>query len=150
MAQQTERGVLNSLIEICRDGEKGFDNAAGHVQDEVLRKLFLDVATQRRAFAEALLPHAHRLGGASDSEGSGAARLHRRWMNLRGVLSGHNDLAIVSEAERGEDAALDAYKTALAGVLPPTARDLVEQQCADVQASRDRVYEIDKSRLVAL
>ncbi len=23
MAQQTERGVLNHLIEICRDGEKG-------------------------------------------------------------------------------------------------------------------------------
>lgn len=150
MAQQTERGVLNHLIEICRDGEKGFQNAANHVTDATLRDLLTSMAAQRKAFAEELLPHAQRLGGASGSDGSGAARLHRGWMTLKGALSGHGDLAIITEAERGEDAALGAYKEALAGVLPPTIRDLVERQCTKVQASRDRVYEIDKSRLAAL
>ena len=72
MAQQTERGVLNHLIEICRDGEKGFQNAANHVTDARLRDLLTSMAAQRKAFAEELLPHAQRLGGVSDSDGSGA------------------------------------------------------------------------------
>jgi len=147
MAQQTERAVLNHLIEMCRDGEKGFENAAAHVTDGALRDMFAGMAQQRQAFAEELLPHAHVLGGASESEGSRVARLHRAFTNLKGKLSGHSDLAIVEEAERGEDAALEAYRDALEGVLPPAVRGVVERQCADVQKSRDRVYEIDKSQL---
>ena len=31
MAERTEREVLHHLIEICRDGERGFHAAADHV-----------------------------------------------------------------------------------------------------------------------
>jgi uncharacterized protein (TIGR02284 family) len=150
MAQQTERETLNLLIEICRDGVRGFTNAATHVSSPELQKLFSEVAAQRGEFADTLLVHAQRLGGAAGSEGSGLARLHRGWTNMRGALSGQSDLVVVTEAERGEDAALEVYTEALESVLPPEARDIVEEQCAAIRKSRDRIYEIDKSRLSAV
>ena len=112
--QRTERGVLNHLIETCKDGERGFRYAANHVESPPIKSLFLDIASQRERFAEALLPHAHRLGGGNESHGTAAAALHRGWITLMDALKGHDENAVLHEAERGEDAALAAYRDALA------------------------------------
>ena len=77
MAERTERSVLNHLIETCRDAERGLLLAAEHVQSRELKRLFYRLAEQRRAFANELLPHAHRLGGASTADGTAAAAVHR-------------------------------------------------------------------------
>ena len=138
MAEQTEREVLNHLIETCRDGERGFRHAANHVSDPAVKKLFLGIATERDEFATALLPHAQRLGGTNDTGGSVAAALHRGWMTLTDVVR-HDDAAIVQEAEHGERAALGAYKEALDGALPPPSREVVEQQYSAIKRSHQRV-----------
>jgi uncharacterized protein (TIGR02284 family) len=140
MAQQTERAVLNRLIETCRDGERGFRYAANHVRNPAVKALFLEVAAEREQFAAEILPHAQRLGGASDSDGSLAGALHRGWMTLKDAVTGHDDSAIVREAERGERIALAAYEEALDGMVPPTARDMIERQCAAVRHSHNRVH----------
>ena len=62
MAERNERGVLHHLIEICKDGERGFRTAADHVSAPVLKTLFADLAAQRKQFAGELEPHLHRLG----------------------------------------------------------------------------------------
>lgn len=40
MSARTERDTLNGLIEICRDGARGFRLAADHVADPELKQLF--------------------------------------------------------------------------------------------------------------
>lgn len=140
MAERTERDVLNQLIETCKDGERGFRHAANHVNDASLKALFTEIASQRERFAADLLPHAQRLGGATESDGTTTAALHRGWMSIRDTLSGHDDKAIVREAERGEDAALAAYKDAVEGMLPPATRDLIELQYAEVRKAHDRIH----------
>ena len=82
---------------------------------------------------------AQRLGGASEADGSAAAALHRGWMTIKDTLTGHDDKAIIGEAERGEGAALAAYQDAVDGMLPPTVRDLIEQQYEDIRHSRERL-----------
>jgi uncharacterized protein (TIGR02284 family) len=139
MAQKTERWVLNHLIETCRDGERGFRHAANHVQNAALKALFLEIATQRDAFATALLPHADRLGGPNAGDGSVAGALHRGWMSLKDTLGGHHDEAVLKEAEHGEHSALAAYEDALAGVLAPPTREEIERQCVQVKQSYDKV-----------
>jgi len=57
---RTERGVLNHLIDTCRDGERGFRYAANHVENPAIKALFLDIAAQRGRFADDLTPHARR------------------------------------------------------------------------------------------
>jgi uncharacterized protein (TIGR02284 family) len=139
MAQRTERSVLNHLIDTCKDGERGFRYAADHVTESSLRELFLQIASRRERFAADLLPHAQRLGGATESGGTTAGVVHRGWMTLKDTLTGHNDDAIIREAERGEHAAVAAYKDAVEGMLPPTARDLIERQYTDVRQTHERV-----------
>ena len=144
MAERTEREVLHHLIEICKDGERGFRTAAEQVSAPVLKTLFADLAAQRRQFAAELGPHLQRLGGLADG-GTNAGTLHRGWMVLRGIVPGDYDHAIVTEAERGEHAALNAYKDALNGMLPPTVIDLVEEQRDAIRAANERIRTVDTS-----
>ena len=139
MADRTERSVLNHLIETCKDGERGFRNAAHRVTASSVKAFFTEIASRRERFAADLLPHAQRLGGATESDGTAAGAVHRGWMTLKDALTGHSNEAIIREAERGEDAAVAAYKDALEGMLPPTARDLIERQYADVRQTHERV-----------
>jgi uncharacterized protein (TIGR02284 family) len=139
MADRTERGVLNSLIVACRDADKGFTFAAEHVRSAPVRTLFTELAEERRQFAEALLPHAQRLGGAADGDGSAWATLHRAWMALKDQVA-HQDHTILIEAERGEKAALAAYRDALNGMLPPETREVVEAQEAGIHAALERIH----------
>jgi len=139
MGAQTERWTLNHLIETCRDGERGFRYAANHVSDPAVKALLLEIATERQRFAETLLPHAHRLGGANDADGTVVGALHRGWMTLRDTLTPHDDATIIKEAERGERAALTAYQEALDSMLSPEARELIESQCAQVQQTYSRL-----------
>ena len=142
MAEQTEREVLHHLIEICKDGERGFRTAGEYVDAPALKTLFADLAAQRKQFAEELEPHLYRLGGLPDG-GTNAGTLHRGWMLLRGFVPGRHDHAIVIEAERGEHAALKAYKDALNGMLPPTVTDLVEAQRDAIRDANERIHTVD-------
>ena len=111
MPEHNERWVLNRLIAICRDGERGFRYAANHVRNPTVKATFLEIASQREQFASNILPHAQRLGGATEPDGSLGGALHRGWMTIKDAVGGHDDTAIVREAERGERIALGAYKT---------------------------------------
>jgi uncharacterized protein (TIGR02284 family) len=135
MADRTERGVINHLIEVCRDAERGFRAAAEQVKTEEVKRLFLRLAEQRHAFGEELLPHAYRLGGATVPEGMGIARVHRTWMQLRARLASNPERAVLEEAARGERFALSAYDEAVHDVLPPEARELVEVQDLGVRVA---------------
>ena len=146
MAQRTERVVLNELIETCKDGCLGFADAADRVREPELQGLFRKLSGDRMRFAEALEPHAQRLGGAAAHDGTNAGALHRRWMGVRSALSGHDDHAIVSEALRGDRVTLSAYKDALEGVLLPEIRDLVEAQFAQIQQDHEQLTQHEPSR----
>jgi uncharacterized protein (TIGR02284 family) len=139
MAEWTERSVLNHLIETCKDGERGFRYAANHVTNPTVKALFLKIASEREGFATDLLPHAQRLGGPSDADGTTAGALHRGWITLKDALTGHDERAVIGEAERGEGAAEAVYKDAVEGMLPPTVRDVVQRQYEQVCESHARV-----------
>jgi uncharacterized protein (TIGR02284 family) len=134
---------LNSLVQICRDGEKGFEWAAQNVQDAQLRTLFRDLAAQRGQFAVELENEVVRLGEVPETEGSMMGALHRGWLNLKNAVAGNDDAAIISEAERGEDAAVDAYRDNLEKAMPESTRALVARQYSFVQAAHDRVRAIE-------
>jgi uncharacterized protein (TIGR02284 family) len=143
MAERTERDVLHHLIEVCEDGERGFRAAADHVSDPGLKSLFTELSEERAQFAADLVPHLQRLGGRTDLDGTSAGALHRGWIGLKSLVPGHHDHTIVTEAERGEHAALGAYEEALNGMLPPTVTSLVEGQRDAMQKANERIRSID-------
>jgi uncharacterized protein (TIGR02284 family) len=139
MARPAERAVLNHLIETCRDAERGFRTAAEHVNGAQLRTLFLNLADQRRQFAAALLPHAQRLGGAHVADGTTAAAVHRAWIHLKASIAVDPNRAVLTEAARGEHFAIATYDEAIQDILPPDARDLIEEQDLDVRAAAGEI-----------
>ena len=140
MADHNERWIMNRLIEMCRDEELALQYAADHVKDPSARTLLMEFAARRAQFAADLLPHAQRLGGAEAADGTTRGALHRGWMALKNALSRSSDRAMLTEAEHSEDLALATYERALNEMLPPTARDLVERQCAEIRLAHDRVH----------
>ncbi len=139
MAERTERAVLNELIVTCRDAARGFQWAADHASAPDVRAFLTSAAGERRAFADELIPHAQRLGGEAEGDGSGAAALHRLWMSLKDRFAGNHDQALLVEAERGERIALAAYDDAIQGMIPPDVRDVVEQQRAKMAETHARL-----------
>ena len=145
MTDRSERAVLNHLIETCKDAERGFRHVAEHATDPAVKSLFLDMASQRARFAADLLPHAQRLGGANATEGTTAGALHRTWIDLRSAISRGDSIATVHEAERGEHFSRGVYENALDSMLPPTARELVENQYAELRKTAERLHELEAS-----
>ena len=125
---RTERDILNGLIEICRDGARGFQMAADHVNDPALKRLFTDGACQRAVFAAELLPFAQRLGGESDADGTARGKIHRGLMMIKNAMTVDDEGQVLEEALRGEIAAVAAYAEAITNLLPPNARPVVEKQ----------------------
>ena len=133
--------TLNDLIETCRDGQEGFKEAADNVKAPDLKNFFKQVAQERATCVTELQAEVRRLGGNPDKSGSTAGAMHRAWMNIKGTLTGKDDHAILSETERGEDSAVEAYRDAMKW-LPPNILPIVERQFQSVKQTHDRVKQM--------
>jgi len=128
--------VLNKLIEICLEGELGYQTAADHAQDSRLAGVFRDYSRRRAQYAQELRGHVERLGGAPIRSGSVAASLHRGWIALKSAMSGSDPKAIIAACEAGEHAASATYKAALNSDLDSEIRPVIEAQWFAI----DQVY----------
>ena len=131
--------ILNNLIETCRDGQEGFRTAAESSVRSDLKSLFSNYSQQRAQFAGELQQEVRTLGGDPEKSGSVAGSLHRGWMNIRAAVLGHEEAAIVSECERGEDASVSNYGDAIGKEMPANIRAIVEKQYSEVQAAHDLI-----------
>jgi len=132
--------TINKLIEICRDGQYGFELASKGIDDALLRSELMQYSQQRHEFADDLREAlADVTGESSTDHGSMAGALHRGWINIKQALTSRDRLAILSECERGEDAAVEAYRDAIGTALPDQLAGLVQTQMRAVQRVHDRV-----------
>jgi uncharacterized protein (TIGR02284 family) len=134
--------VLNNLIETCKDGELGFKTAAEGLKSADIKAEFLEYSRQRGEMARVLQNEVRHLGGDPEKSGSVSGSLHRGWLDIKSVITGKDDHAIVAEAERGEDVAKGVYEDALKETLPGTAQIIVQRQAAQVRQIHDAVREI--------
>jgi uncharacterized protein (TIGR02284 family) len=137
--------TLNNLIETCKDGQEGFRQAAEGVKTSELKTLFLTYSQQRAQFAGELQNEVRRLGGDPETTSSTVGALHRGWINLKSAVTGEDEGAIISECERGEDAAVRAYDDALGAGLPNDLREIVMRQVAQVKEAHDRIRALGRA-----
>ncbi len=134
--------TLGNLAEISRDGEQGFRTAAEHAQDPKLKSIFETAAQRRSTGASELESEIESLGGQPPQRGTASGALHRVWTNLKSIVTGHSDKAILEEVERDEDVAKSAYERAIAKPLPPKVHALVDRQYRGVRENHDRVRDL--------
>lgn len=134
--------TLNGLIEVCKDGQEGFKDAAEAVENSRLKTTFYEFSQQRAEFAGVLQECVRRLGGDPEKTSSVGGAMHRAWIDLKSVLTGGSDEAILNECERGEDHAKDAYIKASEEPLPADIADIVRQQSQSVLAAHNRIRDL--------
>src|SRR5574341_2034162 len=130
-------GLLNGLIDTCKNAEKGFHEAAEDIRDAQYRTYFHEFATQRGRFATILQGYVRALGFTPDRKGTMAGIVHRGWINFQAAMK-RNDDAIILECRRGDDMALKHYAKVLQQDLPPNIRRIVELQYQEIKEVYDR------------
>ena len=136
--------TLNQLIQTCKDGEQGFQSAAAGVDDVNLQHLLESYSQQRSEFAAELQLEVERLAQDPAQSGHLAASLHRGWVNMKSVVGGRDESAIIAECERGEDAAVRTYEEALGSALPQDLRAVVERQFIKIKEAHDQIRSLEE------
>jgi uncharacterized protein (TIGR02284 family) len=141
--------ILGGLIEICKDGQQGYKDAADDIKDKnsnkELTKLLMDYSMQREKFMYELQLIVKTFGGDVDLSGSFLGALHRRWMDVRFGIAGNNSEAILKECLRGDKAAISRYKEVIKSDLPEQIKNVINRQLEEISES----YEIISRLLLA-
>jgi uncharacterized protein (TIGR02284 family) len=140
-------GVLNDLIETCKDGEQGFRSAAEKAKASSLKSLFAQYAAQRAEYARELQGLVRQMGGDPATSGHVAGTLHRGWLNLKEALTKNEDKALIDECEAGEDAAVKNYREARSKALPAQVTAIVERQAAGVEEAHRALSDLKHGRV---
>lgn len=131
--------TLNDLIETSKDGEEGFRTCADDVSDPQLKTFFSNRAQSCAAAAVELQDLVRAYGGDPEMSGGLGGALHRRWVDIKALLTGKDVKAVLQECERGEDFAVASYRRALERNLPTQIRAVVERQYQGVMQNHDQV-----------
>jgi len=138
--------TLNDLTEILKDGEHGYKTAAEDAKTSELAGIFSRYSQQRREFASELQARVVGLGANVERHGSVTGSMHRGWINLKSAISRNEPQAVLEEAERGEDAAVAAFREALEqGDLDQTTKSMISRQYTQVKAAHDHIKELRDS-----
>ncbi len=147
MDNDTIISTLNDLIETSKDGEEGFRTCADDARDTTLKTFFSNRAQSCAAAVIELQDMVRAYGGDPETRGGLGGALHRRWVDIKSLVTGRNDQAVLKECERGEDVAVASYRRALEKNLPAEVRSLVERQYQGVLQNHDQVRSLrDKYR----
>ena len=136
-----EIATLNTLTATLIDSVTGFEDAAANIEGSSrLQQLFRERSSERRRVVEDLRAEVRRLGGDPEDDGSFLGKAHQRFLDLKAVVTGRDEQAIINEVERGEDYLKDKFETALnAGTLSGESRAVVERAYQSVRSGHDQV-----------
>lgn len=132
--------TLNTLIATTIDSVTGYEDSAKNIDSEQFRTIFRQRADERQQVVEELRNEVRRLGGNPDDSGSFLGKAHQRFEDLKAVITGRDEKAIINEVERGEDYLKEKFETALGSQdLPADSRSVIERAYQSVRQGHDRV-----------
>lgn len=124
---------LNELIEIARDGEDFYNEAATKVNDVELETLFKRIANNKADIASSLSRAVAAAGGKPATDGTFVGSVQKMYGNFRAAL-GDTQYGYVAQLEETEDRLLEAFKEVLADEdTTPLVRTEVTRLLPEVQ-----------------
>ena len=135
--------TLNTLIATTIDSVTGYEDSAKNIENERFREIFRGRADERQQVVEELRSEVRRLGGDPEESGSFLGKAHQRFEDLKAVVTGRDEQAIINEVERGEDYLKEKWQAALqSGNLNGESHDLVERCYQSVKAGHDQISQL--------
>lgn len=135
---------IKGLVEICKDGEKGYKDASERVDNEEFQTILYRLSQQRAMFRAELENDLIKDYGEEAKTGdSVASKLHRGWLDFKSGLKGNDTKAVLEECERGEQHAIDAYTQALNGELPAYLEERVKNQLDMIKGTLSQLRQFE-------
>jgi uncharacterized protein (TIGR02284 family) len=136
--------TIKGLIEICKDGEKGYKDASERVENDEFKTILYRLSQQRALFRADLENDLIKdYGEEAKTSDSVASKLHRGWLDFKSGLKGNDTKAVLEECERGEKHAIDAYSEALNGKLPSYLDERVKNQLDMIKGTLSQIREFE-------
>ncbi len=135
--------IVNDLIEVCKDGQKGFKLATQAVRTRRVKNLFSQYAQQFLNFLSELKEWINQKGG-NHRPTSMLGALHRGWTNIKSIATSGNEAAIVMQCAYGDGAAVEMYKEALENSLPFELQEILYRHCFELQQAHYQLCRLGK------
>lgn len=142
-------GTVSALKHLARtniDSAKGFETAAGQVENPQIASLFRTISAERAKNAEALGEYVELNDADAPESGSVKAALHRWWIDIRAKVTTATEYNVLAEAERGEDYIKHAYEAALKDNTHAAVVNVLQAQYAGVKAGHDKIRDMRDAR----
>ena len=138
-----EVATLNSLIATTIDSITGYEESAQNIDNERLREIFRQRASDRQDVVQQLRTEVRRLGGNAEDDGSFLGKAHQRFEDLKAAVTGRDEKAIIDEVERGEDYLKEKWQAALqSGDLNGESHDVVERCYQSIKSGHDQMSQL--------
>lgn len=140
MDSKATQALLNELVETLKEGQRGYAEAMTDVDDTDLKDTFKQFAVQRSGYINEIEDQMFKLDLKPDESTSVTSKVHRAFINLKGLVTGKDRESILNECERGEDVAVKAYQAALkAEGLPSALQSVIEKQYQGIQTATSTI-----------
>ncbi len=138
--------TLNSLIATTIDSIDGYQESAKATDDMRLKDMFETFASDRRQVVEQLRARVTALGGNPEDDGTILAAAHRQFVDLKAMVTGRDDKAIINEVERGEDHIKAKFENAMKDEeISSDTRAIISKACESVRRGHDAMSQMKHS-----
>ena len=144
----TTTETLNDLVAIHNDRIEGYETALKELDDKNpdLRSVFLSMIDESRKMKMNLGNEIQVDGGTIESGTTTMGKIYRTWMDVKATFSGHSRKSVLENCEFGEDAAQNAYDSALEeDDLPKHIRTMLSEQQSILKTSHDEIKSLRDS-----
>ena len=144
MAEHSESiSTLNTLIATTIDSVNGYEDSAENIDNERLREIFRQRASERQEVVQKLREEVRRMGGEPEDGGSFLGKTHQRFEDLKAAVTGRDEKSIVNEVERGEDYLKEKWQVALqSGDLQGESHQVIERCYQSIKAGHDQMSQL--------
>ena len=126
----------NDLLEYLYDSCNGYKECADQVADPTMKQLFSDLAQHRQQMIAELKTQV-RMSDVDEKptdSGSVTGMAHRRFIDVKSLLTGGDTESIVKEVKRGESYTIDRYKEILSKNLPSAIKQILLKQLTEIES----------------
>jgi uncharacterized protein (TIGR02284 family) len=134
--------LLNDLLEVARDGERFYRDAAERVGSPELKGTFRQMAEVRQRLMDDLAQHVTARGDTPSDDRTFWGRSRKAYADVLAKLAPHHEDLYIRQLEAAEDRLLRHYENALAEAQAGAGdgvRQILQRHLLTVRAAHERM-----------
>lgn len=138
--------ILNDLISYLDDGKSGYVVAYENSNDEHFKSEFLSLSRERAILILQLQDEINKLGKFTNTTSGPIGALHRVWIDIKALITGHNEEGILNACITGETAAIQKFTDTLKNpLLNKALHYIISYQLAVIEKSHLKIELLKKT-----